>query len=405
MWRIVLKDLRILIVDRRTLTLLVAMPFLLMLILGLAAGRQFSSKTDSQLTLLVVDRCQTPLSRDLVRQFDSMELIRVESTEDLETAHRLAEEADLGTALVIGKGFQAAAQKLELIDLVDFPNGRLSRGLQSFDIQVVHGSILPWAREPLEQMLYYGALQVLVPATIERFALVRSYIRSYRARHPLPEVPSAARPMVSFVPPADVIYRTLVPSFVVMFTFFLINIMAFSFVAEWNQGTMQRIQVAPLGGTRIVLGKVLPFFIVSVCQAMLLLAAGYLLFGMPLGEYPAMLLVPLLATSACAASLGFLVAALVRSEAQVTSLTTLIVLGMAAVSGGIMPRMWMPALMRQISLYVAPGAWSLVAYHELLRPEGPELSRVWSCGLMLLLFAAAYFGAGLFFFRKRLRSI
>jgi ABC-type multidrug transport system permease subunit len=73
--------------------------------------------------------------------------------------------------------------------------------------------------------------------------------------------------------------------------------------------------------------------------------------------------------------LALLVASVARTELQVAIFGTLLVLGLALVSGCLLPRDLMPEEMRKISL-LTPHAWSLDAYLQLLLNPEPELSRV-----------------------------
>ena len=94
-----------------------------------------------------------------------------------------------------------------------------------------------------------------------------------------------------------------------------------------------------------------------------------------------------------------LIATVVRSEAQVTSVAMLVVLAMAGVSGCFTPRDWLPERMQQFSL-VTPHAWALIAYEEILNTATPHLNVVWEACGWLLGFAAIYFAVGLWRFRS-----
>src|SRR5262249_21384230 len=75
-------------------------------------------------------------------------------------------------------------------------------------------------------------------------------------------------------------YQILVPSYTVMFAFFLVLTVGWLFVAERRQGTMLRLRAAPLTRGQILVGKLIPCYSVSLVQGVFLLAAGWLIFGM-----------------------------------------------------------------------------------------------------------------------------
>ena len=103
--------------------------------------------------------------------------------------------------------------------------------------------------------------------------------------------------------------RSCVPSYTVMFAFFLVLTVGWLFVAERRQGTLKRLRAAPLSRSQILLGKLLPCFLLSLFQGLFLLAAGKLIFGMSWGAQPWWLVLVVVTTSLSAMGLALLVAA------------------------------------------------------------------------------------------------
>src|SRR5436190_4112416 len=71
-------------------------------------------------------------------------------------------------------------------------------------------------------------------------------------------------------------YQMLVPSYTVMFAFFLVMTMGWLFVSERRQGTLKRLRAAPVTRGQILLGKLLPCFALAMGQELFLLVAGKL---------------------------------------------------------------------------------------------------------------------------------
>ena len=114
---------------------------------------------------------------------------------------------------------------------------------------------------------------------------------------------------------ANRVYRSIVPGYTVLFVFFLVNIMGRSLIQERELGTLQRLRFAPISDTSIMIGKTLPFLLVSVVQTTLLLVAGVFVFGMDPGNRPWLLIPLVLCTSLAATSLGLAFAAFARTDA------------------------------------------------------------------------------------------
>jgi hypothetical protein len=72
----------------------------------------------------------------------------------------------------------------------------------------------------------------------------------------------------------DEVYQSLVPSYTVMFVFFLVTVMARSFIHERELGTLRRLRIAPIRPTSLLAGKTIPFLIISLVQTIMLFVCG-----------------------------------------------------------------------------------------------------------------------------------
>jgi ABC-2 type transport system permease protein len=213
-----------------------------------------------------------------------------------------------------------------------------------------------------------------------------------------PEIERLPRQEQPYVQNEEV-YQHLIPSYTVMFVFFLVTVMARSFINEREIGTLRRLRIAPITPTSLLAGKTIPFLIISLVQTTLLFLSGKLLFGMSWGNDPGMLVPVIFCTSLAATALGLLLATIVRTESQVTAYANVVVITMAGISGCFMPRQWLPEPMQNLSL-ATPHAWALEAYNQLLAQPVPDLNLVTECCAMLLGFAIVYFIGGSLRFRS-----
>ena len=102
---------------------------------------------------------------------------------------------------------------------------------------------------------------------------------------------------------------------------------------------------------------------------------GALVFGLPLASHiPGFLLVTV-ATASAAAAFGLVLATISRSRAQLSGLSTIIILAMSAMGGSMFPRFMMSDTMQQIGL-VTFNAWALDGYLKVFWYEAP-LWQLW----------------------------
>jgi ABC-type Na+ efflux pump permease subunit len=177
-------------------------------------------------------------------------------------------------------------------------------------------------------------------------------------------------------------YQILVPSYTVMFAFFLVLTVGWLFVAERRQGTLLRLRAAPLSRGQILAGKLLPCFVLSLVQGFFLLAAGWVIFGMNWGPKPLLLVPVVVSTSLAAVGLSLLVASIARTETQVSIYGSLLVLILGGVSGCLLPWDQMPETMQFVSQFT-PHSWALDAYQTMLTTA--SVSTVLAdCGVLTL---------------------
>jgi ABC-type multidrug transport system permease subunit len=194
------------------------------------------------------------------------------------------------------------------------------------------------------------------------------------------------------------VYKTLVPSYTVMFSFALILVVGWLFVSERRRGTLKRLQAAPVTRPQVLLGKFLPCLALAAAQGVFLLAAGKLVFGLPWGpdSWPlarqAGVLLPVVLTTALAAmGLAMLMAALARTEMQVAIYGAVLVLALGLVGGCVVPREMMPQAAQEVSQWT-PHGWALNAYQQLMMGSDPNLGIVAASAAKLSLFGAVCLG-------------
>jgi len=401
-WNITKKDLRLLSRDRRSLLGLLALPLFFITILGISAGQLFTAKEKAKrLRVGVVNEDTSPLSEKLISQVAGVDALDVTELADRSEGKELLADGKIDALACIGPRYHEVVEQLDTSDLFFTGSGRLSGRLRSLDIDVQSGSFLASAAQIVEQLVFAFAVRTIAPDVLHAQdpQLARKFFLKARRLAHHREVDDA--PAVAQVPTksrADVVYEYLVPAYTVMFVFFIVNHMARSMIGERDTGTLSRLCTGPVTRTGMMVGKTVPFFVLSVVQTIVLFLAGKALFHMSWGTSPWMLAPVIVSTSLAATALGLLIAAVVRTDAQVTAYGNFVVLVLAGVSGCLMPRSWQPEMMQNLGM-VTPHAWALVAYDHLLSRDVPNLGVVWSCCAMLVVFAVAFFAVAAWRFR------
>ncbi len=396
--KITFKDLLLLSRDRRALVILVAMPMVIIAIVGSAAARR-------GLMIEIVDFDQTETSRRLAGFLAGYESVSVRQASVPETPteadfNQLKSERPTGEVdarLVIQKGFEANLREKSRTDLLAPKSNDGKDPFSEFQLGFLFKAATVDPRlEVLSKLLVKNSLQdAVLPIIAEKIPVFRGAAKQKVIPEPWETISASA----SAEEPENNVYQLFVPSYTVLFVFFLVNIMGRSFLDERDRGTLRRLRISPIAPSAILIGKTLPFMVLSLVQTGILMISGKLLFGMSWGSEPWLLIPIILSTSAAATSLGLMFSTLAKTEAQVSSLGNLILLSCAGISGCLVPRIWMSPLTQKISLFT-PHAWALDAYGEVLTKNIPNHTVILQSCVVLMLFTSTFFIIGLLRFRR-----
>lgn len=134
---------------------------------------------------------------------------------------------------------------------------------------------------------------------------------------------------------------------------------AISIVTERRQGTLLRLQIAPLSLTEILGGKALACFLASTITALAVLGIGIAFFKVRPANIVYVLLAQL-CTSVCFVGVMMFLATLGKTESAVSGSASAAMLVMAMFGGGMIPLMFMPQWMTPIS-NLSPVKWGILA--------------------------------------------
>src|SRR5262249_4239193 len=154
------KDLLLLYRDRRTLSVLVALPLAFISILGLSTGQLFSQAQKARtIRVAVVDADDSPLSKLIIAELDKIKALEVKEVSERAAAKKELAEGKTDALLYIGPGYDDKVRELELYDLFHVDEGRLKHKLDVLDIQVESGSFLANASDLVRALVFSFALK------------------------------------------------------------------------------------------------------------------------------------------------------------------------------------------------------------------------------------------------------
>ena len=149
-----------------------------------------------------------------------------------------------------------------------------------------------------------------------------------------------------------------------------------SVVREKERGTMEQVRMAPLGTAAYIIGKTLPYFVISLASSVFIVLASMALFGLPMNGSWALLLLALSLYLTGALGLGLMISTIADSQQVAFQLAVLAsFLPTMMLSGFVFPIASMPPAIQAIT-YVVPARYFIIALRAIVL-KGADLSAFW----------------------------
>jgi ABC-2 type transport system permease protein len=370
---IIRKEFRQIRRDTRTLGILLFIPAFLLIMYGYALN--FDVK---RLTLAVVDFEKSQRSHDFYDGFLHSEYFDLKYALDrAQDIDRLMAENKVQVALVIPPTFSSnllAGRETNVQVIVD--------GAESSIAGTAVGYVNAIAQS-------YSNGIILEKITRDGERLLRP--------------PLDVEPRVWFNPELKS-SRFLIPglmAFILMITVTIST--SFSVVREREKGSIEQIIVSPVRPAELILGKTIPYALISLASAHLVLLFGYLLFGVSVkGNYLLLLLGIILFI---VGGLGFgLIISTIAYTQQVAFIISVMTTLMPTfiLSGFVFPIRNMPLVIQGLT-YLIPARYFLVILRAVML-KGAGLRAFWPQLVFLLAFAVLVLSLSSFRLRRILRS-
>jgi len=328
-----LKEFRQIRRDRRTLMILLFIPVFFLLLYGYALN--FDIK---HVRLAVEDRDYSPESRRLVSAFvNSTYFDQVASVTTDREISDLMDRDRIRAALVIPEGLGRDVRRGRPASVEVVING---------DNSTTAATVVAYAQTIIASESARYEMQTRARMAGGAMVLLESRVW-YN-----PDLKSTL-----FLVPGLLAYIAMITAVVST---------ALSVVREKERGTVEQVRMAPIGTLPFIVGKSLPYFVISYIAAIGVILASMFLFGLPIRGSVPLLLLSLGLFLAGALGMGLLISAIAESQQvafQVAMLSSF--LPTIMLSGFIYPIASMPVAL-QVVTYIVPARYFLVALRGVL---------------------------------------
>jgi ABC-2 type transport system permease protein len=340
--------------DRRTLLILFGMPVVQIILFGYAITNEIRNAE-----IAVLDQANDYYSNRLVHKIGASGYFKItlalHNEQEIEEAFRAGH---IKVALVLPKNFG-----------YDFYHGRKA------PVQLITDASDPNSASTL---LNYAT------------AIINNYQQEMTVDQQLP-LTINVQPRMLYNPALKGVFM-FVPGVMTLILMLVSAMMtSITITREKETGTMEILLVSPLSPGKIIVGKVVPYILLSFINALIILGLGVFLFGMPVKGSLLLLLMECGLFVLTALTLGILISTITASQqaAMMISMVGLLMPTML-LSGFVFPLESMPLPLR-ILANVFPAKWFIIILKDVML-KGSGLLAVWQptavlCGMTLLFIA------------------
>lgn len=390
LWATIVKDFRVLSRDKVGLTLMFAMPILLVLVITSIQNSTFELVNNKKMALIVCNKDTGQASREYLKAIEKVGMFTFK-TMDSQVGEKEIKahmhENEILIALVVPDNFsqriqakaQGIAQKalhdtsstakpvvntpLSLLPITLYYHPVLEEsfrysvnGALRSTLQIVEG------RE-IVQYLYSSIYTEPLPADLEQDILANTI--------PIAEIP-ASKDGSRKVPNAT---QHNVPAWTVFAMFFIVISLGGGVVREKQSGSFIRLKTLPTNYLIALLSKQITYLIVTLVQVVVIFSLGIWLFpyiGLPKLSLPNDLL-GLAVVSAisgwCAVSYAICIGTLAQTQEQANGFGAVSIIMLAAIGGILVPSFAMPSSF-ELAMKLSPLHWCLESFYGLFLEQG-----------------------------------
>jgi ABC-2 type transport system permease protein len=335
-WAMIVKEFRQLRRDRRTLAMMIAMPVLLLVVLGYAASFDVSS-----ISVAVAGPQASAVAARLHPPFD---VVSTQTTQSRSWAQDQLRDGKAVVAVVTG-----GPRPVVLVD-----------GTQLFAARAALTALASHSAGPAQSA---QAQSAQAQSARPQSARLQS-ARLQSAPGAEPAVPATAALQVEVLyNPELTTSDIMIPGLAgVVLVFIGTIITSLGVVRERQSGTLEQLAVMPLRVRDVFLGKILPYFVVAAADLAIVLVVGVVIFGVPFRGSLAVFGLGALLFLFVTLGIGVLISSVSQNQGQAIQLAVMTLLPQVLLSGLIFPLSSIVAGVRWIA-YLLP----LTYFNEISR--------------------------------------
>jgi ABC-2 type transport system permease protein len=372
--QILIKELNQTFRNPRLAVLLFIPPIVQLIVFGYAVN--FDVKN---IKTAVIDYDKTPASREFIAQIASNKYFKIAAY--LDNSDSLAHEIDKGAiscAVVISEGFSRGIE-----------TGRTSL------VQVIHDGIDSNNAITVNNYLNMISYRYLKNIQVSRIKKINEKLAAAgKAQIKINAVAIEARAWFNeSLESKDFFVPGIIGNILMIIT---ITLTSMAIVREKEIGTIEQLLVTPVKPIEIIIGKTLPFMLIGLVQAAIIVIVAVLWFEIPVRGSYALLFLGVVIFLLSNLGIGIFISTISQTQQQAMLVTTFAILPAFTLSGFVFPIVNMPEIVQYMTLLIPLRYFLIIMRGVFLKGVGmqvlyPQYAALTIISLAILTFSVLRF--------------
>lgn len=394
-----IKDVKIRARDSSSFIMLLAMPLLLILVLGMVFQPLWTS-TPFTIDIAVFDEDGGEFSKILLEEvFGSEQLkdmVKINYVESEEEIINEVNKGNIAAGVIIGKEFSQAIMtgKDTRIKILADPEQTIKAGViknivEAFTLEVLKRRIILGTSIGIlvaKNLINPAEIQQLIPVWLSEIENIEGLIRTDKK----------TEKRMDKNPLAMEYYAV---GMGVMYILFATNAGAETIFQERRNKTLERIKIAPVSEREILGGKLFGIFLIALLQFVMIVFFTAIFYRVNWGDSLLGIVIMILSSVLAFSGLSTLLASLTKSEEQIGNIGPALAMIFGFMGGGMWPAFLFPDWLNMVSKFT-PNRWAIDGFFKLMHQGGGVVSILPEV-LVLLGMAIVFFSLGVFRLRTK----
>jgi ABC-2 type transport system permease protein len=385
MKRLILKDLKIFLKDRKAVILTFLLPLILITLFAFAFGGMGNKSNDrSPIPLLAVDLDSTNTSTEIINLLLTKKELSIQFT-SLDSAKLLVKQGNYAAALVFHDGFESFVKSDAVLDIELFYDkakqmevGMIQPLILSAVMPMISGQTVKQSIRSYMDSNFSGLKKE------DREKIIRDFERMNQEEEIVPSAEFRMTSLVGEDKKSNLGLVQAVAGTAILMLLFGVTSLGASILEERENGTLSRLLISPLTANQILLSKFGSTMVIAITQLVVMFLYAQLLLGLDLAGHIINLTVLIFAIAFAVSGFGIFLASISKSRQQAQSLGTLVILVMSAIGGSMVPLFMLPEFIQKIAV-LSVNYWGIQGFYDVFWRELTFLELLPRIGVLFLM--------------------